>query len=138
LESVVRNQKKQQIHSPKSTIMSHKQRIFLAIGFCYLFIAACSKNQADEPSPAEPNKPTTKVTYSNFVGGLFQTKCASCHAPGRPQASFWTFNGYSSVISNADQIRNLVIVTKVMPQGGSLSAAELKSLQDWYDQGKLE
>jgi hypothetical protein len=118
--------------------MSTKPRIFLAIGLCYLFFAACSKNQADEPTPAEPNKPETKVTYANFVGGLFQTKCAFCHAPGQPQASFWTFNGYSSVISNADQIKQLVLVTKIMPQGGSLSAAELKSLQDWYDQGKLE
>jgi len=110
----------------------------MAIGLCYLFFAACSKNQADEPTPAEPNKPTTKVTYSNFVGGLFQTKCASCHAPGQPQASFWTFNGYASVNGNADQIKQLVLVSKTMPQGGSLSAAELKSLQDWYDQGKVE
>ena len=118
--------------------MSNKPRIFLAIGLCYLLFAACSKNQADEPAPTEPNKPATKVTYSNFVGGLFQTKCAFCHAPGQPQASFWTFNGYSSVISNADLIKQLVLVSKVMPQSGSLSAAELKSLQDWYDQGKLE
>jgi hypothetical protein len=118
--------------------MSNKQRIYLTIGLFYAVFAACSKNQADTGTPTEPTEPATKVTYANFVGPLFQTKCAFCHAPGQPQAGFWTFNGYSTVISNADQIRELVLVTKAMPKNGSLSAAELKSLQDWYDQGKLE
>jgi hypothetical protein len=119
--------------------MSNKHRIYLAIGLCYLFFSACSKNQADTGTPVvEPPKTTEKVTYTNFVGSLLQAKCSSCHAPGQPQASFWTFNGYASVIANADQIHQLVIVTKDMPRSGSLSAAELKSLQTWYDQGKLE
>lgn len=118
--------------------MSNKQRIYLALCLLYLFFAACSKNQADEPTPSEPNKPAAEVTYTNFVGPLFQSKCAFCHAPGEPQASFWTFNGYSAVLANADLIHQLVIVNKVMPETGSLSAAELKSLQDWYDQGKLQ
>jgi hypothetical protein len=120
--------------------MSNKKRIYLAIGLCYLLFAACSKNQADTgtPDPVVPPKPTAQVTYTNFVGPLLQSKCASCHAAGQPQASFWTFSGYGSVIANADLIHELVLVTKAMPQTGSLSAAELKSLQDWYDQGKLQ
>lgn len=118
--------------------MSHKHRIYLAIGLSYLFFAACSKNQADTGIPVVPPKPATQVTYANFVGTLIQNKCASCHAPGQPQASFWTFTGYSSVVANADLIKELVLVSKTMPKSGSLSAAELKSLQDWYDQGKLQ
>jgi hypothetical protein len=119
--------------------MSNKQRIFLAIGLFYLFAAACSKNQADTGTPVvEPPKTADKVTYTNFVGPLLEAKCSSCHAAGQPQASFWTFSGYASVIANADMIHQLVIVTKDMPRSGSLSAAELKSLQTWYDQGKLE
>ncbi|MDB5021145.1 MAG: hypothetical protein JWQ28_2272 [Pedobacter sp.] len=110
----------------------------MAIGLCYLFFAACSKNQADTGTPVEPPTPSTKVTYTNTVGALLDTKCGFCHAPGKAQASFWTFNGYSSVIDRADQIHELVLVTKVMPKSGSLSATELKSLQDWYDQGKLQ
>lgn len=118
--------------------MSNKQRIYLAIGISYLFFAACSKNQSETGTPVEPPNPSAKVTYTNFVGPLIQTKCAFCHAPGQPQAPFWTFTGYTSVVSNADLIKELVLVTKTMPKSGSLSAAELKSLQDWYDQGKLQ
>jgi hypothetical protein len=120
--------------------MSNKKRIYLAIGLCYLFFAACSKNQSDpgSPDPVVPPKPTAQVTYTNFVGPLLQTKCAFCHAAGQPQASFWTFNGYASVIGSADLIHQLVLVTKDMPRSGSLTAAELKSFQDWYDQGKLQ
>jgi mono/diheme cytochrome c family protein len=118
--------------------MSSNQRVFLAIGLSYLLIAACSKNQADEGTPDEPPAPTEKVTYANFVGPLFESKCSSCHGPGRPQASLWTFSGYPSVLGNSAQIRQMVIVSKSMPLNGPLPAAELKSLQDWYDQGMLE
>jgi hypothetical protein len=118
--------------------MSNKKRIYLAIGLSYLFFAACSKNQADTGTPVEPPKPTAQVTYTNFVGSLLESKCAFCHAPGKAQASLWTFNGYPSVIANADLIHTMVLVTKQMPKTGSLTAAELKSFQDWYDQGKLQ
>lgn len=118
--------------------MSRKQQIYLVIGLVYALFAACSKNQADEPTPTEPVKPVQKVTYTNFVGALFEAKCAFCHAPGKAQASLWTFSGYSSVVSNAEAIKQMVLVTKAMPKGGSLSAAELTSLQGWYDQGMLQ
>jgi hypothetical protein len=118
--------------------MSNKQRIYAAIGLSYLFFAACSKNQSDTGTPAPQPKPTSQVTYTNFVGALLDTKCGFCHAPGQPQASFWTYDGYASVIANADLIHSLVLVNKTMPKSGSLTTAELKSLQDWYDQGKLQ
>jgi hypothetical protein len=118
--------------------MSSNYRVFLAIGMFYFLIAACSKNQAEEGMPEEPPVSTEKVTYTNFVGALFQSKCSFCHGPGKAQAGAWTFNGYPSVFSDSERIRQVVLVSKVMPLNGSLSAAELKSLQDWYDQGRLE
>jgi hypothetical protein len=118
--------------------MSSNHRVFLAIGLFYLLIAACSKNQAEEGTPEQPPAPTEKVTYDNFVAALFETKCSFCHGPGKAQAGIWTFNGYPSVFGNAERIRQVTLVSKIMPLNGSLSAAELKSLQDWYDQGRLE
>jgi hypothetical protein len=125
-------------HYPKLLIMSNKQKIYLAIGFAYALFTACSKNQADEATPTDPVKPVEKVSYTNFAGALLQTKCAFCHAPGQAQASLWTLSGYSSVVNNADRIKQLVLVTKTMPKGGSLSAAELASLQNWFDEGMLQ
>jgi hypothetical protein len=118
--------------------MSNKQLIYLGIGLVYALFAACSKNQAEEAKPTEPVRPVEKVSYTNFVGALFEAKCAFCHAPGKGQASLWTFNGYSSVVDNANAIKQMVLVTKAMPKGGSLSATELSSLQSWFDQGMLQ
>jgi len=100
-----------------------------------LFIFACSKKQAEEIKPAAPGSPVEKVTYTSFVEPLFTAKCAKCHATGKPSAGIWNFTGYSSVIDKAATIKQVVLVSKTMPLTGSLSAAELQSLQAWYDQG---
>lgn len=110
-----------------------------AIAFIYLLLACCSKKQAEEVKPDLPpaETPGTTISYASFVQPLLQSKCAGCHAPGRSAAAFWTFNGYTSVNANADRIKNAVLVKKTMPPGGVITAAELQSLQTWFDQGTL-
>lgn len=106
------------------------------IALAVILIAGCSKKQADEIKPTSaPETPGAEVTYNGFVQVLFQSKCASCHAPGRQVAPVWTFNGYSSVTTNASRIKQQVLVTKAMPVGSTISAADLKSLQEWFDKG---
>lgn len=116
--------------------MNKHFRIFLAITMIYLLLASCSKNQAEELAPEQPEP--QKVTYNNFAQALFQTRCSGCHAPGNPAAAAFTFNGYTSVTANAERIRQAVIVTKRMPPNGSLSAAELQSLSKWFEDGMPE
>ena len=114
---------------------------YIAIAISYLLLAACSKKQADEvkpDDPVEPGNPPVAVTYTGFVGPLFQSKCASCHAPGRAQAAIWSFNGYASVTANSARIKDVVLVRKTMPIGTSISAADLQSLQEWFDKGSPE
>lgn len=116
--------------------MSKHFRIYIAITIIYLLLASCSKKQAEELIPEEPEP--QKVTYNNFAQALFQTKCGGCHAPGRPAAAAFTFSGYTAVTANADRIRQAVIVTKRMPPNGSLSNTELESLGKWFDDGMPE
>ncbi len=118
------------------SLMRINQLVILTL--CYLLIAACSKKQADDIKPAVPEAPGTAVTFTAVVNPLFQTKCNNCHAPGRQAATIWSFNGYATVTANADRIKQAVLVNKSMPLGGTLSAAELQSLQDWFDQGMKE
>lgn len=117
-----------------------KRNCLFTIALSYLLLSACSKKQADEvsPTPVVPEVPGTTVTFSASVNPLLQTKCAGCHAPGRQAAAIWNFNGYTSVTTNAERIKQAVLVSKSMPLGGSLSTAELKLLQDWFDQGMAE
>jgi len=112
--------------------------ILAMLTIIYLFMASCSKRQAEEIKPEEvtiPVTPETKITYTNFTQGLFQTRCAGCHAPGQSASGSWTFNGYASILSISGTIKQVVLVSKSMPRGGSLTAAELSSLQTWFDSG---
>jgi len=100
----------------------------------------CSKDQAMEPETESPEGGVTaeNVTYANFISGLVQTKCASCHAQGGGGSTFWTFSGYSSVKNNAPAIDNAVLVTGSMPLGGSLTVNEKALLKAWFDRGMPE
>jgi uncharacterized membrane protein len=105
----------------------------------YAFLSSCTKRQAemvpDEVVTPVPGNPSSAVTYANFVQPLFQSKCASCHASGASAAGMWTFNGHASVVSKATAIKQMVLVSKTMPKGNSLSPTELASLQTWFDGG---
>lgn len=114
--------------------------ILALLTIIYLFMASCSKRQAEEMNPEgvivpPPDTPEAKITYTNFTQGLFQTKCAGCHAPGQSASGSWTFNGYASIVSLSGTIKQVVLVSKSMPRGGSLTPTELGSLQTWFDNG---
>ena len=117
--------------------MSKNRIILIGVTTIYLLLAACSKKQAEEIVPIGALPVGTTVTYTNFVQALFQTKCAFCHSPGTNTnaTAAWTYNGYSSITSIAAEIKQAVLVNKTMPLTGSLSSAELQSLQAWFDQG---
>ena len=89
-------------------------------------------------TPELPDVPGNTVTYGNFAQVFFQTKCAGCHGAGKAAASIWTFNGLSSIVSSKTRIEQAVLISKRMPLGGSLSAAELQSLQEWFNKDMPE
>ncbi|WP_293783247.1 hypothetical protein [uncultured Pedobacter sp.] len=118
-----------------------KQNVIFSLAAITALLFACSKKQAEELKPATPTDPTpvttANVTYSNFAGALFQTKCNSCHGPNGAIKSVWLFNGIAS-IKNDSRVANSVLVTKTMPKGGSLTASERELLQAWFDKGMPE
>ncbi|MCL4642214.1 MAG: hypothetical protein M5Z89_24625 [Olivibacter sp.] len=102
-------------------------------------IYSCSKDQAVEPEkPGNEEVTAENVSYSNFAGALFQTKCAGCHAAGGGASGRWTFSGFASVRDNGARINNVVLVTGTMPVGGSLSANEKALLKAWFDRNMPE
>lgn len=122
-------------------MITKHQMVYLALTLIYLLLSSCSKRQAAEmapATPAPPEVPEITVTYGNFAQALFQTKCAGCHGAGKAAASIWTFNGLSSIVSSKTRIRQAVLVNKTMPLSGSLSAAELQSLQVWFNKDMPE
>ncbi|WP_157257945.1 c-type cytochrome [Pedobacter ginsenosidimutans] len=122
--------------------MKKQNSIFLLAALTALLFA-CSKKQAEEikPETPTPNGPTpvttANVTYSNFAGALFQTKCNSCHGPNGGMKAVWALNGLASIKNDA-RVANSVLVTRTMPRGGSLTASERELLQAWVDKGMPE
>ncbi|MBB6239078.1 mono/diheme cytochrome c family protein [Pedobacter sp. AK013] len=122
--------------------MKKQNSIFLLAAITALLFA-CTKKQAEElkPETPTPNGPTpvttANVTYSNFAGALFQTKCNSCHGPNGGVKVVWALNGLASIKNDA-RVANSVLVTKTMPKGGSLTVSERELLQAWVDKGMPE
>lgn len=119
-----------------------KKQIWLPILLCTigLTVSTCGK---DSPAPDPPGSggnggdqiTVSNVTYTNFVGGLLQSRCSQCHTGSGEGVVLWTFSGYSSVVSNIDRINNAVVVTRIMPQDAPLSAQQLQLLKAWIDKG---
>jgi mono/diheme cytochrome c family protein len=118
-----------------------KQNSIFLLAVITTLLFACSKRQAEELKPATPTGPTAvttaNVTYTNFAGALFQTKCNNCHGPNGALKSIWLFSGLPSIKNDA-RVANAVLVTKTMPKGGSLTANERELLQAWVDKGMPE
>ena len=102
----------------------------------------CSKKQADEVTPdGKPGTTTPEgtvtadnVTFTNYMKGLVEGNCSSCHGGSVGQGGF-TYSGYSSLVANEARIKNQVLVLKAMPKGGSLTAAQLALIKAWFDKG---
>lgn len=114
--------------------------ILLAICICFGFVimvASCSKDQA-EPKKEEPK--VEKLTYANFAGVFFQSKCSGCHGASGIEAARakWIFSDYNSVKSNISRINEQVLVLGAMPRGGSLTATEKENLKKWIEAGTPE
>ena len=120
-----------------------KQNLIFLLAAITAMLFACSKKQAEElkPETPTPNGPTpvttANVTYTNFAGALFQTKCNSCHGANGGMKGVWALNGLASIKNDA-RVANSVLVTKTMPRGGSITTSERELLQAWVDKGMPE
>ncbi|MET1057105.1 MAG: cytochrome c [Pedobacter sp.] len=112
-----------------------QRKISAGMVLAYLLLMACTKKQAEEFKPEAPETPGAKVSYAAVIDPIFKARCNGCHSAGRSGSVAWTFSGLSSVTADADRIKNAVLVKKSMPLGGSLSATDLQSIKDWFDQG---
>ena len=119
-----------------------KQLVVVITIFIATLIMACSKGSGTVNSPAPP-PPTPPSSSCNGVSAKFshvspiiQNSCATssgCHGNG-------STNG-PGALTNFDQIKNAAssiksaVVSGRMPKGGSLSAADIKTISCWVDGG---
>ena len=96
----------------------------LLLGF---LVASCISN-------VEEQLEETKVSYINNVKPILEARCLSCHGAG---GIFPDISSYEKVNAHAVSVKEEVASGR-MPKGGPLTAAQIKSIVDWVDEGALQ
>jgi hypothetical protein len=98
---------------------------FIASMFiCIVLIISCKK----KTNP--PQCDGKGATYNTNIKAVINTNCASssCHP------SFNTYQGMREILNNG-KFREMVLETKQMPKGRSLSSDDLIKIRCWADAG---
>ena len=108
---------------------------FIYIISVAVLVVACESRTYEEISDSTPI--TEKVTYNKDVKAIIDANCVSCHSPGAQ-----ALTDYNQVKNNIDNI--IARITRSngdplkMPQGGSLSPAQINIITKWKADGLTE
>jgi mono/diheme cytochrome c family protein len=107
---------------------------FLILLFPILCTACLSNVETpfveEDPTAADPCE---SITYTLNVKPIIDANCIQCHGAGGNFPNLTTYNGISS---NAGLVK-AETGSRRMPQGGSLTAEEIKAISCWVDAGAL-
>lgn len=108
---------------------------FMYIISSAVVLTACESRTYEEISDNTPIADV--VTYNKDVKPIMEANCVSCHSPGVQALS-----NYSQVKANIDNVINRISRANgdplKMPQGGSLSPAQINIITKWKADGLLE
>ena len=99
-----------------------------AIFLLTVFFTACISNIEEQ------QEELTKVSFMNDVKPIMDARCLSCHGAG---GNFPELKNYSEVSTHAVIVKEEVASGR-MPRGAALTAAQIKSIVDWVDEGALD
>ena len=102
------------------------QGSILALLLSFLFVSCISN--------VEEQLEEMKVSYLNKVKPILEARCLSCHGVG---GNFPDISSYEKVKQHAASVQEEVASGR-MPKGGPLTAAQIKSIVDWVDEGALD
>ena len=93
-----------------------------------VFFTACISNIEEQ------QEELTKVSFMNDVKPIMDARCLSCHGVG---GNFPELKNYTEVSNHATMVKSEVASGR-MPKGAVLTAAQIKSIVDWVDEGALD
>ena len=106
--------------------------LVLGIIFCLQITQTSCVNDKLPESTENPACDSLMVTYDNQVKPIIDASCAfvGCHSVGFAFGDFTTYPSMTPYL-NDSQFKNEVLITKDMPQGGTLTDEELLILECW-------
>lgn len=114
------------------------KRIFVLLGILSsLIFSACYYDNAALLYPGGVDCSGTLPTYAANVAPLIQSRCAmsGCHSSGVTNTG-GALTNYAEIKSKATAIKTTV-VNGSMPKGSTFTAAEIKIITCWVDNGAL-
>ena len=108
-----------------------KFRVAFLILTLGVFSTSCISNveeQIEEPVIG------VEVSFKSAVKPIIDARCISCHSPNGGTSPNLT--SYEEVKTKANRVK-IRVDNREMPQGGTLTAAQIKSIVDWVDEGAL-
>ncbi len=120
--------------------MKRVVRFFIICALTGGCMVACKKDDAPEPTPAEPvNCDNDNVGYANRIEALVVTHCRGCHNNNIQNGglNLATFALVQEQALNGNLV-NAIYGTgglASMPPGGSLSACDLEAIEIWVENG---
>jgi mono/diheme cytochrome c family protein len=101
---------------------------------CILGFLATSCISNVEEQQEELINADAKVSYTNDVKPIMDARCLSCHGAG---GNFPELKNYTEVSTHAVSVKDEVASGR-MPRGAALTAAQVKSIVDWVNEGALD
>ena len=119
------------LSSKKPNFISLKNIIVFFMG-C-VFLMSCEQHvQEEEGLPMGGISCDSNVSYMLNIRPIIDANCLECHAGSQPP----NLSTYESLSANAINVQRQV-VTRLMPQGGSLTDEEIEFISCWVDNGAL-
>lgn len=110
-----------------------KFRKTLLILSTIVFFASCLKNVEETIEETPETDPCATITYALSIKPIIDNNCIQCHGTGGNFPNLTTYNGTSA---NANSVK-AEVVSRRMPQGGSLTTTEIEAISCWVDAGAL-
>lgn len=103
-----------------------------------VILTSCSNDNNDDMTPDPPNN-TTEITYTKNVKAIIDSKCLSCHKNPPINSAPMALTSFNDV-KNSTQTRGLInrIKDGTMPPDGTLTATQIKTIEDWQEGGYIE
>ena len=111
--------------------------LHLALAFAMVFPSGCyyDKEELLYPGACNPGNASAQGYWAEVVEPIIAARCTSCHQPGgQGPGDLRTYDAVKAIVDNGS-FRQLVLISRSMPQGGALTPCEIQKLQAWVDAG---
>ncbi|ANQ47835.1 cytochrome c [Flammeovirga sp. MY04] len=99
-----------------------------------------NNDQDDQQDNNDNSQDANVITYSGTVQAILTSNCTSCHGSSNPRAglSLHTYATAKDGAENGAVLSRIRNSNNPMPQGGLMSEANIKAIEDWAEGGFAE